>query len=109
MVSGIQERRDGMWFFSSSPNCRCEISKSNCTRNLAVEKTISELPIQCEYCFQVFLRSDIRIHQTQNCSDRYAILLPPVMSLSLPSDQPHVIILSLDVRGMDPIKISQCI
>ncbi len=55
---------------SSSPNCRCEISKSNCTRNLAVEKTISELPIQCDYCLQIFLRSEIKIHQTQNCSDR---------------------------------------
>jgi len=66
-------------FFFSSPNCRCDISKSNCTRNLAVEKTISELPIQCDYCFETYLRSEINIHQTENCRDRpshcdYAIL-----------------------------------
>lgn len=64
---------------TTCPNCRCEISKSNCTRNLAVEKTISELPIQCDYCFETYLRSEINIHQTENCRDRpshcdYAIL-----------------------------------
>ncbi|CAF3942954.1 unnamed protein product [Rotaria sp. Silwood2] len=55
---------------TTCPNCRCEISKSNCTRNLAVEKTISELPIQCDYCLQIFLRSEIKTHQSQNCLDR---------------------------------------
>lgn len=53
-----------------SPNCRCEISKSNCTRNLAVEKTISELPIQCDHCLKIFLRSEIKCHQSQTCPDR---------------------------------------
>ncbi|CAF3036169.1 unnamed protein product [Rotaria sp. Silwood2] len=56
---------------TTCPNCRCEISKSNCTRNLAVEKTISELPIQCDYCLQIFLRSEIKTHQSQNCLDRF--------------------------------------
>mgnify|MGYP001036457520 FL=1 len=60
-------------FAFSSPNCRCEISKSNCTRNLAVEKTISELPIQCDYCLQTYLRAEIKTHQTQNCSDRFVV------------------------------------
>ncbi|CAF0946343.1 unnamed protein product [Rotaria sordida] len=55
---------------ATCPNCRCEISKSNCTRNLAVEKTISELPIQCDYCSKIFLRSEIKIHQSQHCPDR---------------------------------------
>ncbi|CAF1287917.1 unnamed protein product [Adineta steineri] len=55
---------------TTCPNCRCEISKTNCTRNLAVEKTISELPIQCHHCFQIFLRSEIKLHQSENCPDR---------------------------------------
>jgi hypothetical protein len=57
-------------FLFFSPTCRCEISKLNCTRNLAVEKTISELPIQCHYCLQIFLRSEIKKHQSENCLDR---------------------------------------
>ncbi|CAF0891772.1 unnamed protein product [Adineta ricciae] len=55
---------------TTCPNCRCEISKSNCTRNLAVEKTISELPIQCDYCLQTYLRSEIKAHRIQNCAER---------------------------------------
>ncbi|UJR16195.1 hypothetical protein I4U23_003105 [Adineta vaga] len=58
---------------TTCPNCRCEISKSNCIRNLAAEKTISELPIECHYCRQIFLRSEIKIHQTENCLDRPTI------------------------------------
>ncbi|CAF1279424.1 unnamed protein product [Rotaria magnacalcarata] len=58
---------------TTCPNCRCEISKSNCTRNLAVEKTISELPIQCDYCSKIFIRSEIKIHQSQNCPERPTI------------------------------------
>ncbi|KAB0396423.1 hypothetical protein E2I00_012065, partial [Balaenoptera physalus] len=37
---------------ATCPNCRCEISKSLCCRNLAVEKAVSELPsevTQCKY------------------------------------------------------------
>ncbi|CAF1552737.1 unnamed protein product [Adineta ricciae] len=58
---------------TTCPNCRCEISKSNCTRNLAVEKTISELPIECDYCHKIFLRSEIKLHQAENCSDRLTV------------------------------------
>ena len=32
---------------ATCPNCRCEISKSLCCRNLAVEKAVSELPSEC--------------------------------------------------------------
>lgn len=55
---------------TTCPNCRCEISKTNCTRNLAVEKTISELPIECDHCHHIYLRSEIKVHQNQNCPDR---------------------------------------
>lgn len=33
---------------ATCPNCRCEISKSNASRNLAVEKAVSELPSECQ-------------------------------------------------------------
>jgi len=55
---------------TTCPNCRCEISKSNCSRNLAVENAISQLSISCEYCTQTFLRCEIKTHQTQLCPDR---------------------------------------
>ncbi|CAF0810447.1 unnamed protein product [Didymodactylos carnosus] len=55
---------------TTCPNCRCEINKSNCCRNLAVEKAISELPILCEYCLNTLLRYEIKIHQSQLCTDR---------------------------------------
>lgn len=33
---------------ATCPNCRVEISKSTASRNLAVEKAVSELPSECE-------------------------------------------------------------
>lgn len=33
---------------ATCPNCRVEISKSNSSRNLAVEKAVSELPSECQ-------------------------------------------------------------
>lgn len=33
---------------ATCPNCRVEISKNNATRNLAVEKAVSELPSECQ-------------------------------------------------------------
>lgn len=87
----------------SSPNCRCEISKSNCTRNLAVEKTISELPIQCDHCLQIFLRSEIKGHQSQTCPDRFVDLLDllRIFLLSLLIDQQYAIIPCWVALGTD--------
>uniref|UniRef100_A0A8C7E300 Cysteine and histidine rich 1 n=1 Tax=Naja naja TaxID=35670 RepID=A0A8C7E300_NAJNA len=42
---------------ATCPNCRCEISKSLCCRNLAVEKAVSELPSECGFCMRQFPRS----------------------------------------------------
>lgn len=56
---------------ATCPNCRCEISKSLCCRNLAVEKAVSELPSECSYCLKQFPRSSLERHQTEECQDRY--------------------------------------
>lgn len=55
---------------STCPNCRCEISKSSCSRNLAVEKTLSELPASCQYCNELFARNCVEGHQRNECIER---------------------------------------
>uniref|UniRef100_A0A8C3KUG8 Uncharacterized protein n=1 Tax=Calidris pygmaea TaxID=425635 RepID=A0A8C3KUG8_9CHAR len=54
---------------ATCPNCRCEISKSLCCRNLAVEKAVSELPSECGFCMQQFPRSLLERHQKEECQD----------------------------------------
>uniref|UniRef100_A0A8C0Z909 TRAF-type domain-containing protein n=1 Tax=Cyanistes caeruleus TaxID=156563 RepID=A0A8C0Z909_CYACU len=55
---------------ATCPNCRCEISKSLCCRNLAVEKAVSELPAECGFCARQFPRSLLERHQKEECQDR---------------------------------------
>ncbi|XP_032830446.2 zinc finger TRAF-type-containing protein 1 isoform X2 [Petromyzon marinus] len=55
---------------ATCPNCRCEISKSLCCRNLAVEKAVSELPAECGFCLHQFPRSCLEHHQKELCQDR---------------------------------------
>ncbi|XP_072110389.1 zinc finger TRAF-type-containing protein 1 isoform X2 [Mobula birostris] len=55
---------------ATCPNCRCEISKSLCCRNLAVEKAVSELPSDCGFCLKQFPRSILERHQKEDCQDR---------------------------------------
>ncbi|XP_042188045.1 cysteine and histidine-rich protein 1 isoform X2 [Callorhinchus milii] len=55
---------------ATCPNCRCEISKSLCCRNLAVEKAVSELPSECGFCLKQFPRSVLETHQKEDCQDR---------------------------------------
>nr|XP_045377290.1 cysteine and histidine-rich protein 1 isoform X2 [Camelus bactrianus] len=55
---------------ATCPNCRCEISKSLCCRNLAVEKAVSELPSECGFCLCQFPRSLLERHQKEECQDR---------------------------------------
>ncbi|XP_066547361.1 zinc finger TRAF-type-containing protein 1 isoform X2 [Amia ocellicauda] len=55
---------------ATCPNCRCEISKSLCCRNLAVEKAVSELPCECGFCLKQFPRSVLERHQKEECQDR---------------------------------------
>lgn len=62
---------------ATCPNCRCEISKSLCCRNLAVEKAVSELPSECGFCLRQFPRSLLERHQKEECQDRYHALGSP--------------------------------
>lgn len=55
---------------ATCPNCRCELNKNQCSRNLAVEKAISELPAECQYCAQQLPRSGIGYHEKEICQER---------------------------------------
>ncbi len=72
---------------ATCPNCRCEISKSLCCRNLAVEKAVSELPSECSYCLKQFPRSSLDRHQTEECQDRYCC----TSSQNRPPNQPDYV------------------
>lgn len=47
---------------ATCPNCRVEISKNNASRNLAVEKAVSELPSECQVITINSLQSPFRFH-----------------------------------------------
>ena len=55
---------------ATCPNCRCEISKTACIRNLAVEKAISELPSECRFCCVRLPRSEVTTHERELCQER---------------------------------------
>ncbi|XP_053660181.1 zinc finger TRAF-type-containing protein 1 homolog [Anopheles marshallii] len=55
---------------ATCPNCRTEISKNNSSRNLAVEKAVSELPAECQYCSKEFPNKSIDYHESAECEDR---------------------------------------
>lgn len=56
---------------ATCPNCRCEINKNSCTRNLAVEKAVSELPSLCQYCSCQLPRNQVDHHQRELCLERW--------------------------------------
>ncbi|XP_011438485.1 zinc finger TRAF-type-containing protein 1-B [Magallana gigas] len=56
---------------ATCPNCRCEINKNSCTRNLAVEKAVSELPSLCQYCSCQLPRNQVDHHQRELCLERH--------------------------------------
>ncbi|KAK3609401.1 hypothetical protein CHS0354_011977 [Potamilus streckersoni] len=55
---------------ATCPNCRCEIGKTTCLRNLAVEKAVSELPSQCQYCNCQLPRHLLSYHEQEQCQER---------------------------------------
>ncbi|XP_055610335.1 zinc finger TRAF-type-containing protein 1 homolog [Uranotaenia lowii] len=55
---------------ATCPNCRTEISKNNSSRNLAVEKAVSELPSECQYCGNEFPNKSIEYHESNECEER---------------------------------------
>ena len=56
---------------ATCPGCRCTISESLCARNLAVEKTVSELPEKCSLCQAIYPRSRLLAHQNEECTKRH--------------------------------------
>ncbi|XP_070575894.1 zinc finger TRAF-type-containing protein 1-B-like [Ptychodera flava] len=55
---------------ATCPNCRCEISRSQCSRNLAVEKAVCELPAACQFCNHYLPRNTLDLHQREQCPER---------------------------------------
>lgn len=55
---------------ATCPNCRVEISKSTATRNLAVEKAVSELPSECQFCCKEFPCKLLERHEKYECDER---------------------------------------
>ncbi|KAJ0173893.1 hypothetical protein K1T71_010039 [Dendrolimus kikuchii] len=66
LLADASLRREG----ATCPNCRVEISKTLASRNLAVEKTVSELPSECKYCTYMFPKHSLRHHEKNICMDR---------------------------------------
>ncbi|XP_065213890.1 zinc finger TRAF-type-containing protein 1 homolog isoform X2 [Planococcus citri] len=58
---------------ATCPNCRIEISKISATRNLAVEKAVSELPSECQFCGKDYPRNLISRHEQSLCNERITI------------------------------------
>ncbi|XP_022667435.1 cysteine and histidine-rich protein 1 homolog isoform X2 [Varroa jacobsoni] len=55
---------------ATCPNCRTIISRELCSRNLAVEKAVCELPAECQFCAQQLPRSEIAQHESRLCDER---------------------------------------
>lgn len=56
---------------ATCPSCRTEISKMSATRNLAVEKAVSELPSECQFCGKQYPRNSLEKHETTLCGERF--------------------------------------
>lgn len=55
---------------ATCPSCRCIITRDTCSRNLAVEKAISELPGACRFCERELPRSQLDHHEMESCEER---------------------------------------
>lgn len=55
---------------ATCPSCRTDISKVSATRNLAVEKAVSELPYECQFCGKQYPRNLLEKHETTQCEER---------------------------------------
>ncbi|GBM12599.1 Cysteine and histidine-rich protein 1-B [Araneus ventricosus] len=72
---------------ASCPVCQSTISKDLCTRNVAVEKTISALPMTCPYCLLQISPESYKTHKKCLCEKR-----PTICSNNLigcPWEGPH--------------------
>lgn len=55
---------------ATCPTCRVEFSRQSASRNLAVEKAVSELPTECQFCNQEFARNILEFHEKNICEKR---------------------------------------
>lgn len=55
---------------ATCPNCRTVISRELCSRNLAVEKAVCELPTECQFCASELPRAQIERHEAELCEER---------------------------------------
>ncbi|CAN7942260.1 unnamed protein product [Ixodes hexagonus] len=55
---------------ATCPNCRTVISRELCSRNLAVEKAVCELPTECQFCASELPRALIERHEAELCEER---------------------------------------
>ncbi|XP_015930770.1 zinc finger TRAF-type-containing protein 1-A [Parasteatoda tepidariorum] len=58
---------------ASCPTCQTTISKDLCSRNIAVERTISELPMTCPHCSLEIVPEIYKVHKKSLCDKRPAI------------------------------------
>ena len=91
---------------ATCPNCRCEISKASCSRNLAVEKAISELPAECQFCSEQHPRSELLHHEKELCQERCVVLshlllykTPGVDGYACDDDADYLYTLNADAQG----------
>lgn len=61
---------------ATCPNCRTVISRELCSRNLAVEKAVCELPTECQFCSSELPRAQIERHESDLCEERCVPLSP---------------------------------
>ncbi|XP_054723728.1 zinc finger TRAF-type-containing protein 1 homolog [Uloborus diversus] len=55
---------------TSCPTCNTTISKDLCSRNIAVENTICQLPVTCPYCCLEYPLDAYKYHKTLECMER---------------------------------------
>lgn len=55
---------------ATCPSCRCSITRESCTRNLAVEKAVREMPGTCKHCTRQLPRMQLPLHENTECEER---------------------------------------
>ena len=89
---------------ATCPNCRCELNKNQCSRNLAVEKAISELPAECQFCSEQLPRSGLEYHERELCQERCV----PCAALGTPFNPSHSLFLCTRIIPTRGHKLFAC-
>lgn len=65
---------------ATCPTCRVEFSRQSASRNLAVEKAVSELPMECQFCNKEFPKNSLERHEKLGCDKRYLKISASIIS-----------------------------